>query len=477
MPEVQEPEKVGNAIDIEAVVPSTEESGEVETGKAGLKKEVWPFWKLCLLALPQLGVQVLWGFIGPNSAPYMTHLGASNALATLNNVAGPIVGFFTGPLVGAWSDSSTSRWGRRRPIIIGGLISTLVAGVFWSGSEAMLPADYAIFLSAPMYWVLDITINVLQTPFRALVSDMASEEQQAPMQVVFVFFMSIGNFIAYSMMQIYEVPTEHMLELMLMICAINIVCVGIQACVAKETPLARAPNAPKASCCAPVMKSFGSLRGQPPIFYRLLAVHCLVWLGNTTWSTYGQQWFTANIFEGEEHAPEDSPAKIAYTDGVVAFSLAGQIRSGVQLVVSLLIMATLVKTSIPHRFVYAPCLAIGAIVGFLASFAVGHSSAFAIVCMAMSMVPEAASLAIPYGLVAAWNKKAEDEGKPVSTAMQMAMLNCCITIGQQFCTLSLAVLETGLSLQDSLTIILIVAGVADTLSAAGSFFLKDGETA
>jgi len=136
-------------------------------------------------------------------------------------------------------------------------------------------------------------------------------------------------------------------------------------------------------------------------------------------------------------------------------------------------MATLVKTSIPHRFVYAPCLAVGAIVAFLASFAVGHSSAFAIVCMVLSMVPESASLAIPYGLVAAWNKKAEEEGKPVSTAMQMAMLNCCITIGQQFCTLSLALLETGLSLQASLTIILIVAGVTNTLSTTGAVFLKD----
>jgi len=423
-----------------------------------------------------LGVQVLWGFLGPNSAPYMKHLGAPNSLATLNNIAGPIAGFFTGPLVGAWSDSSTSRWGRRRPIIIGGLISTLVAGFLWSGSEALLPEGSAIFLSAPMYWVLDVTINVLQTPFRALVADCASEEQQAPMQVVFVFMMAIGNFIAYSMMQIYAVPTEHMLELMMMICGINVICIAIQAFVAKETPLVRTEERSKECCCAPVVKSLGSLRGVPAVFYRLLVVHCLVWLGNTAWDAYGQQWFTANVFEGDDNAAEGSAAQIAYSEGVAAFSTAGQYRSAVQLVVSLLITFIMLKTSIPHRLVYAPCLYIGAVVTLLASFAVGHNGNFAIVCMVLSMITEAASLAIPYGLVAFWNKKAEEEGKQVSTAMQMAVLNCCITIGQQVCTLTLALLETGLSLQSSLTVILVVAGVAGVFAGTGAFFLKATDT-
>mmetsp|Transcript_22146 Transcript_22146/g.39800 ORF Transcript_22146/g.39800 Transcript_22146/m.39800 type:complete len:485 (+) Transcript_22146:74-1528(+) len=468
-------ETVGKFTDVEAVVPTTEEPLE-KAGNAALKKDVWPLWKLCLLALPQLGVQVLWGFIGPNSVEYMRHLGAPDALATLNNIAGPIAGFFTGPLVGAWSDSSTSRWGRRRPIILGGLISTLVAGFFWAGSEALLPKKYAIWLSAPMYWVLDITINVLQTPFRALVSDYASEEQQAPMQVWFVFMIAIGNFIAYSMMTIYAAPTEHMLELMMMICGINVVCIAITACVAKETPLVRTAEREKECCCAPVFKSLGSLRGVPPVFYRLLAVHCLVWLGNTTWGAYGQQWFTANVFEGDVNAEKGSAAQIAYKEGVDAFGTAGQYRSGVQLVVSLLMMFIMLKTSIPHRLVYMPCLYIGAVVALLAAFAVGHSGNFAIVCMALSMIPESASLAIPYGLVAFWNKKAEEEGKEVSTAMQMAVLNCCITIGQVLCTSSLALLETGLSLERSLTIILIVGGTASALAGTGAYFLKSGDT-
>ena len=35
------------------------------------------------------------------------------------------------------------------------------------------------------------------------------------MQVVFVFMMAIGNFVAFSIMKIYDVPVDHMLELMI----------------------------------------------------------------------------------------------------------------------------------------------------------------------------------------------------------------------------------------------------------------------
>merc|ERR1719230_940319 len=119
------------------------------------KANPWPLWKLSLVALPQLSVQVLWCFIGPNSAPYMLHLGMGPALATLNNVAGPITGFFTGPLVGATSDSCTSRFGRRRPVILAGLISTWVAGMLFSSAEHMFSGEVALYFAAPMYWVMD----------------------------------------------------------------------------------------------------------------------------------------------------------------------------------------------------------------------------------------------------------------------------------------------------------------------------------
>ncbi|CAJ1368015.1 unnamed protein product, partial [Effrenium voratum] len=206
--------------DIEKAGTASPKSGKAQVSdqieQPAEEKPAFPLWKLALIALPQLGVQVTWCFIGPNAAPYMGHLGVGASLATLNNIAGPITGFFTGPIIGAWSDRLTSKYGRRRPIILAGLISTWIAGMLFSGADHMFEGETGkIAFAVPMYWVLDVTINILQTPFRALVSDLATQEQQVPMQVVFVFFMAIGNMIGYSIMQIWAVPVEHMLKLML----------------------------------------------------------------------------------------------------------------------------------------------------------------------------------------------------------------------------------------------------------------------
>lgn len=80
-----------------------------------------------------------------------------------------------GPIVGATSDSLTSKFGRRRPVIFTGLVLTWVAGMFFSLAQRIFPGHMAIYFAAPMYWVMDVTINILQTPHRALVADLAED--------------------------------------------------------------------------------------------------------------------------------------------------------------------------------------------------------------------------------------------------------------------------------------------------------------
>ncbi|CAE7517671.1 SUC2 [Symbiodinium pilosum] len=445
-----------------------EESADAE------EKEFYPLWKLTLIAIPQLGVQVMWCFIGPNAAPYMGHLGVGPSLATLNNIAGPITGFFTGPIIGAVSDRLTSKWGRRRPIILGGLISTWIAAMLFSSSEHLFSSTTAkIGFAVPMYWVMDVTMNVLQTPHRALVSDLATVEQQVPMQVVFVVIMSIGNFLGYSIMQIYDIPVEHMFTLMLMICTLNTICIAIQFSVAKEVPLKKSDTDESGGCCAPVLSVFSSIRGMPCLLYHLAFVQCLVWIGNTAWQYYSEQWFAIAVYGGDQHAPAGSEEKINYGRGVQAFSQGGQMRSGFQLLAALAIIALLLGTRLRPRMIYAPCIYVGAIVSFLAGYVVGTNAAFAVGVFVTSIMPETGSFAIPFGLVATLNKRAEQEGKQVSTALQMALLNCCVTVGQQVCHMVLAIIEHQLPLKAALPCVFLFAAVSYTLGGSSALCLDD----
>merc|ERR1711976_1024519 len=97
----------------------------------------------------------------------------------------------------------------------------------------------AMYLAAAMQWVLDFTINAMQTPFRALVSDLASPEQQLPMQIFFAVVCAAGCFLAFSMMKIYDVAVHHMLELMVLVLFVNLACVGGAWSVAREKQYVR----------------------------------------------------------------------------------------------------------------------------------------------------------------------------------------------------------------------------------------------
>jgi len=451
-------------------------SSDEESGAKGSRSEEpeWPFWKLALIALPQLGVMVLWIFLGPNTTPYAKSLGASESFATLNNSAGPIVGFIVGPIVGTWSDQSESKWGRRRPIIVAGLLSTIVAGLLYAGAEQIMgKGDGAMYLAASMQWVLDFTINAMQTPFRALVADLASPKQQLPMQIFFAIVCAAGCFIAFSIMKLYEVAIHHMLELMCIVLLVNIVCVAFALFVAREKQYKRTGQSTGSS--NPVAGLCGACKGMPIAFYTLIFVQCMVWLGNTFWGSYGKEWFTHSVFPGDSEAPKGSIEREMYIAGSDAFASAGQWGALFNLALSFGFMG-LGYTSIPNNIIYAPCLFLSAAVCFTCAFVVGNSAELAILCFIISAVGMTAAGSIPYGIVAVWNKAAEERGETSSVAMQMAILNCCITVGQQLCTMILGGLEVSLSLPDALRGMLIISMVANGLGGVGAFFLKSGDS-
>ena len=71
----------------------------------------------------------------PDCTPYLLQLGLSKAHTSLVWIAGPLSGLIMQPVVGVLADSSRSKWGRRRPFMIGGTIivgfGLLILG--WTG--------------------------------------------------------------------------------------------------------------------------------------------------------------------------------------------------------------------------------------------------------------------------------------------------------------------------------------------------------
>merc|ERR1712107_205070 len=189
-------------------------------------------------------------------------------------------------------------------------------------------------MGAVMQWVLDFTVNAMQTPFRALVSDLVAPQQQRPMQIFFSVVCAVGGFLAFSIMKLYDNNALHMFELMGFVLVINIVCVSAALSVAREKQYVRSWEV-SSSACGPLVGMAAGFKGMPKAFYLLLLISCWVWFGNTVFGVYGKEWFTHIVYPGDPKADEGTVGHDMYVEGADAFSSAGQIGS-IQLLLALL---------------------------------------------------------------------------------------------------------------------------------------------
>lgn len=104
---------------------------------------------------------------------------------------GPVSGFFVQPIVGVLSDRCTHRWGRRRPFILGGALTTGI-GMGLVGNAANLgelmgdngdgdsPTDHIVGLIIAIFGfaLMNVAINVTQGPARAIIADLVEPEKQ-----------------------------------------------------------------------------------------------------------------------------------------------------------------------------------------------------------------------------------------------------------------------------------------------------------
>lgn len=137
-----------------------------------------------------LGIQFSFGLQQANMSPIYQMLGADGKDLPYLWLAGPITGLLVQPLVGALSDRTTHRSGRRTPyFLFGALLCSL-------GLLAM-PFSPALWFAAGLLWILDAANNVTMEPYRAYVSDRLPEAQHASGFLTQASFTGLAQTLAY----------------------------------------------------------------------------------------------------------------------------------------------------------------------------------------------------------------------------------------------------------------------------------------
>lgn len=136
------------------------------------------------------GLQFSFGLQQNSMTPIYKFLGAEESKLPLLWLAGPMTGLIIQPIIGALSDKTITKWGRRTPyFMIGAIICSL--GLFF------MPFSSTLWMAASLLWVLDVGNNVTQEPYRAFVSDKLDKSQHSMGYLTQSAFTGLGQTLAY----------------------------------------------------------------------------------------------------------------------------------------------------------------------------------------------------------------------------------------------------------------------------------------
>ena len=139
-----------------------------------------------------LGIQFGWGLQLANMSAVYERLGAKPDEVPLLWLAAPLTGLLVQPVIGALSDRTWGRLGRRRPYFLTGAILASIALFF-------MPTSTSLWMAASLLWILDGSINISMEPFRAFVADKLIVSQRTAGFVMQSLMIGVGASFANAM--------------------------------------------------------------------------------------------------------------------------------------------------------------------------------------------------------------------------------------------------------------------------------------
>lgn len=163
--------------------------------------------KLFLLTVCLAGVQFTWTVELAYGTPYLVSLGLSSSLTALVWIAGPLSGLIIQPIVGAYSDQLTWKYGRRKPFIVFGgillILSVCLIGYNFEISSWFFESSSNDFKSLQIgiavfaFYLLDFSVNAVTCSCRSLIVDVTPLEQQQLANAWGAFQLGVGNIVGY----------------------------------------------------------------------------------------------------------------------------------------------------------------------------------------------------------------------------------------------------------------------------------------
>lgn len=148
------------------------------------------FWQIVNMNFGFFGIQYSFGLQQSNMSPIYKYLGADEANLPYLWLAGPMTGLIVQPIIGAMSDRTLSKLGRRTPYF-------LIGALLCSFSLFFMPFSQTLWMAASLLWILDAANNIAMEPYRAFVSDKLNPKQHSIGFLTQSAFTGLGQTLSY----------------------------------------------------------------------------------------------------------------------------------------------------------------------------------------------------------------------------------------------------------------------------------------
>ncbi|KAL4960610.1 putative sucrose transporter [Aspergillus stella-maris] len=282
--------------------------------------------RMALLTTSLLGLQFTWGIEMTYCTPYLLQLGLTKSKTSLVWIAGPLSGLVIQPLIGVIADRSRSKWGRRRPFMIGGsLIVTLCLLVLgWTAEivaffvkDADKAPRFTIALAVLSIYAVDFAINVVQACARSLIVDTLPIPQQQAGSAWATRMSAVGQLIGYVVGSLDIVTIfgtafgDTQFKQMTVIAALALLAaVAITSYSVKERILvtARDSDGKKAGTFQVLTQLFKTTMDLPPRIQAICWAQFWAWIGWFPFLFYSTTWVGETYFRYEVPKDASRPA-------------------------------------------------------------------------------------------------------------------------------------------------------------------------
>ncbi len=156
------------------------------------------FLNLWNLSFGFFGVQIAYALQSANISRIFATLGADPHSLSYFWILPPLMGIIVQPLVGAASDRTWNRLGRRLPyLVLGAAIAVVVMCLLSNAGSFGLTVGGAMIFGFVALMFLDTSINMAMQPFKMLVGDQVNERQKGLAYSIQSFLCNAGSLVGY----------------------------------------------------------------------------------------------------------------------------------------------------------------------------------------------------------------------------------------------------------------------------------------